>query len=280
MEHTSTWQRLLPTTLPGVLLVVATVCATAMVPSAHAAGRSAATPVTTTSISYRLDADIIHGAKAGAVLVGWLGGSLDSTGVLTATLTSGMLPPLMANCAPHVDFGPACALPASANVSGRTIGSGASAIATFTAKGKGWTWVLTGAAVGTSGEWAGTISQGSVYVGTWSLTPQPITVHIDLGGQSDAKSKDKVVLGASINLNVTADGRAIGTFSPINNALPTVVQGYANPNNGSIMVAIPMGRLGSVLVTGWSRPGFGGLNWKGSFVGPAIGDYGTWAGQG
>jgi hypothetical protein len=62
--------------------------------------------------------------------------------------------------------------------------------------------------------------------------------------------------------------------------LPVVVQGYVNANKGAVMIAIPMGRLGSVLVTGWSRPGFSGLNWKGSFAGPATGDYGTWIGQG
>ena len=41
-----------------------------------------------------------------------------------------------------------------------------------------------------------------------------------------------------------------------------------------------MGARGSVLITGWSRPGFNVLNWTGTFVGPGAGQYGTWLGQG
>lgn len=263
----------------SILLVVGVAMPLTVARSVHAATRTAA-PVTTSSVSFRFDAQVVYGASAGKMIHGWISGSMDSTGVLTATLTADGLTPLTPGCAPHGDFGPACGLPASANVSGKTMGSGASAVATFRAVGKGWTWVLAGGAVGTAGAWAGTLTQGSAYVGTWSLTPQTTAVHIDLGGRSDAKSKDGVVLSTSINLNVTADGWAIGTFSPIDGSYPTIVQGYVNANKGSVTISVPMGKMGTVLLTGWSRLGFGVLNWKGSFVGPAAGDYGTWSGQG
>lgn len=273
------WPRLLHATVPGILLVLAMAITITVAPSARAANRSSAA-VTTAAISYRFDAQIVHGAKAGTPVHGWLSGSLDSTGLLTATLTATGLTPLTPGCAAHQEFGPACGLPAAANVSGKTTGRGSSAIATFVANGKGWTWILAGGAVGTIGQWSGTLTQGSAYVGTWSLTPQTGTVHIDMGGRADAKSKDNVVLSSSINLNVTSDGWAIGTYSPIDGSYPTIVQGYVNANNGSVTVSIPMGKMGAVLVTGWSRKGFGNLRWTGSFVGPATGDYGTWSGQG
>jgi len=282
MTRTSHGQTLWRTTVAGMLSGLALTAMITVAPSVQAAGarRVATAAVTTTAVSYRFDAQIVHGAKAGAPVHGWLSGSLDSTGVLTATLTATGLTPLTPGCAAHQEFGPACGLPASANVSGRTMDRGAAALALLTAAGKGWTWILAGGAVGMAGQWTGTLTQGSAYVGTWSLTPQTATVHIDMGGRTDAKSKDKVVLTSSINLNVTADGWAIGTFSPIDGSYPTIVQGFVNAKNGSVEIAVPMSKMGAVLVTGWSRPGFGNLRWTGSFVGPAIGDYGTWSGQG
>ncbi len=279
MTRTFNWPRLLHTTVPGILLILSMAITFTVAPSAHAANQSSAA-VTTASVSYRFDAQIVQGVKAGTPVHGWLSGSLDSTGVLTATLTATGLTPLRPGCAAHQDFGPACGLPASANVNGKTTGRGSSAIATFVAIGKGWTWILAGGAAGAIGQWTGTLTQGSAYVGTWSLTPQTATVHIDMGGRSDGKSKDNIVLSSSINLNVTADGWAIGTFSPIDGTHPTIVQGFVNMKSGSAEISIPMGKMGTLLVTGWSRPGFGNLRWTGSFVGPAIGDYGTWSGQG
>jgi len=278
MTRSSNRQRLWRATVSGLLLIMTI----AVVPSARAASarRVAAAAVTITAVSYRFDAQVVHGARAGAPVHGWLSGSLDSTGLLTATLTATGLTPLTPGCAAHQEFGPPCGLPPSANVSGRTMGSGAAALALFTAAGKGWTWILAGGAVGTTGQWTGTLTQGNAYVGTWSLTPQTITVHIDMGARSDAKSKDKIVISAAINLNVTADGWAIGTFAPYDGSLQTIVQGYVNIDKGSASIDIPMGKNGTVLATGWSRQGFGNLRWTGTFVGPAAGDHGSWSGQG
>lgn len=278
MMRTFNRERSLRTTVAGVLIGLVMMAAITVAPSAQAAGakRSVATPVTTTAISFRLDAQVIHGAA----VHGWLSGSMDSTGVLTATLTAAGLPPLQAGCAPHVEFGPACGLPASANVTGHVIGSGPSSSATLVAVGNGWTWILAGSAVGSAGQWAGTLTQGTTYAGTWSLTPQTTTVNIYMGGRSDAKSKDKLIITAAISLHVTADGWAIGTYSPLNGSFPSIVQGYVNPNKASVSLSIPMGAKGYVLATGWSRQGFNNLNWTGSMVGPATGDYGTWSGQG
>jgi len=271
-------RRLLHKTLPTTVLILATAIALAVAPQVSASSRAAA--VTTASVSYRFDAQLVTGTYAGSTLHGWLSGSLDSTGLLTATLVTDVLGPMQAGCAPHVDFGPACALPPTANVSGHVLGKGASSSALLTAAGKGWRWLLAGAAVGPAGRWAGTLTKGSAYMGTWSLTPQTTTLSIQAGTRSDAKSKHKVVLVGAIDLNATADGWAVGTFSPADGTLPTVVQGYVNPQNSSLEVSIPMGKKGTILLTAWSRPGFGVLNWTGTFVGPAAGDYGTWIGRG
>lgn len=271
-------RRVLRMVVPGGLLVLALLLTLVSVPPARATGRVAA--VTTTSISYRFEAQLTTGAHVGAALHGWLSGTQDSTGVLTATLTTDVLPRLSAGCAPHTDFAAACVLPPTANVSGHVSGKGANATLALTARGKGWTWILGGSAVGATGRWAGTLTQGSTYAGPWTLTPIASTIHIDLGLKSAAKSKHKLAATGALDLNVTADGQVIGTYSPANGGLPSIVQGYANANKASITVAVPMGQNASILVTGWSRPGFNVLNWTGSFVGPATGDYGTWLGQG
>jgi hypothetical protein len=281
MTGTLNRRRLLRTTVSGSLLVLALTLTLSVAPHAQArVGAAAAAPVTTTAISYRFDGVLTAGAHAGAALHGWLSGTQDSTGVLTATLTTDVLPRLSAGCAPHVDFGPACGLPPTANVGGRIVGAGPVATTALTAKGLGWTWVLAGSAGGATSTWAGTLLQGSANVGTWTLTPQTTTIHIDLGLKSDAKSKGKVSLTGAVDLGATAAGWAIGTYSPANGGLPSIVQGYVNAQKSSVEAALPLGSRGSVLITGWSRPGFNVLNWTGTFVGPAAGEHGTWLGQG
>ncbi len=280
MTGTLNRRRLLRTTVSGGLLALALTLTLAIAPHAQTRVRAAAAPVAPTPISYRFDGVLTAGAHAGAVLHGWMSGMQDSTGVLTATLTTDVLPRLKAGCAPYVDFGPACGLPPTANVGGRIVGTGPAATTALTARGLGWTWVLAGAAGGAANAWAGALLQGSANIGTWTLTPQVATVHIDLGLKSDAKSKGKVSLNGAVDLGVTASGWAIGTYSPINGTLPSIVQGYVNAKKSSIEAELPMGSRGSVLITGWSRPGFNVLNWTGSFVGPAAGQHGTWLGQG
>jgi hypothetical protein len=151
--------------------------------------------------------------------------------------------------------------------------------ASLTAKGKGWTWTLAGVPAGKTG-WAGSITQGGASLGSFTLTPQLTTVHIDAAVKSDAKSTDKIVMVGAVDLSVTANGLAVGTFSLTNGAVPTLVQGYVNANKASAGVAIPMGNKGTILVTAYSKPGFGNLHWIGTFVGPATGDFGTFIGQG
>jgi hypothetical protein len=260
--------------VPGILLVLALLPPFAAVPSTHASSKVAAA-VTTAPVSYRFDAQLVSGDKAGSTVYGMLGGNLDSTGVLTATLTTNsVLAPIKAGCAAYIDFGPQCGLPPTANVRGNVGGR----VATLTAVGKGWTWVLAGSLAGKDG-WTGTLTQGSAFIGTWSLKPIMTNLSIQGGTKSDAKSKHKIALVGGLDLHVTADGWAVGTFSDTLGHLPVVVQGYVNDTNGSLEVAVPMGK-GAVLVTAWSRQGFGVLNWTGTFVGPATGDYGTWIGRG
>jgi len=269
-------RRALPKAVPSTFLVLVMALSCAATPAAQARGTAAA-PVTTTAVTYLLDTQLVHGPTGATGVHGWLSGTLNSTGLLTATLTSGELSPLTAGCAPYVDFGPACGLPASANVTGNVTDG----VAALIAKGKGWTWVLAGATSSLAGSWAGTLTQGNSGVGSWALTPATTTIHIDAAIKSDAKSTDKVVLVGSINLYVTLDGRAVGTFSPQDGSLPIVVQGWANNIDfPSVAVAIPRGKMGTMLLTAWSRTGFGTKHWNGSFVGPAKSDHGTLTGQG
>jgi hypothetical protein len=245
------------------------------VPTALAKSRGAAA-ATVAPVTYRFDAHVVAGPHAGSFVHGWVDGQLDSNGLFTATLKTAELAPLTPGCylAPGSSV---CDLAPSANMTGKVMGK----VATFRAVGKGWTWVLAGAPTAPAGNWTGTLTQGSAQVGSWTLTPAA-ALHIDGGFKSDPKSKDRIALSGAIDVVTTADGRVIGTFRPpdLTSAAPTVITGYVNPNNAAIALAIPMGKKGTVLVTGWSRQGFGVLKWSGSFVGPAAGDFGTMAGQG
>lgn len=261
--------------VPGMILAVAMGLSLAATPAAHATIKTAA-PVTTSSVTYLLEAQVVGAARAATIVHGWVSGSLDSAGLLTATVTSGQLVPLTPGCAPYADFAPPCVLPASANLAGNVTRN----VAALTAKGKGWSWVLAGGP-GATGSWAGTLTQGGAGVGSWALTPATTTIHMELAVKSDVKSADKIVVVGAFDLHVTLDGRAAGTFSPNDGSLPTVVQGWANNNTyPSAAVSLPMPKGGSILFTTWSRQGFGTKHWNGFFVGPAKGDYGIVTGQG
>jgi len=251
-------------TSSGVLLVLTIVLALVAAPAVGASSKSAAA-VTTMSVAYSLG-----GQMGGAALAGWLSGSQDSTGILTATLTVA---------------DPTTDAPVTADVSGRIVGTGSHAIVLLAVTpsagsrmmGGSSGMVMAGTAVGKIGQWAGTITQGSTYVGSWMLTPQTSNVHIDMGGKSAAGSTDKVVVSGGISLSATAAGWADGTLTTFAGKT-YVVHGWMN-SGGDVQVTIPWGK-GTVVLIGTKRALLDHHAWNGSFIGPAAGDFGTWTGQG
>ncbi len=249
-------------TIPGIFLACALIGALAVAPSVRASSRAAAA-VTTTTIAYRLS-----GQLGSAALAGWLSGTLDSTGIVTATVTTG-------NATTNA--------PVTENVSGRIVGSGSSAMVllavTPMAGSRGAKWAMVGGVTGTAGQWSGTITQGSAYAGLWTLTPQTSHVNIDFGGKSAATSKDKVAVSGLISAGVTAGGWADGTYSSFDGSVVTVIHGWVN-SGGDISFTIPWGKSGTVVLVGTAgKLRITHPSWSGSFIGPGVGDLGTWIAQ-
>jgi len=251
-------QRRVAKTVPGVFLVLALLLAMPAAPSAQAISRVAV--VTTTNIAYQ-----VSGQLGSTPLAGWLSGTRDSTGIVTATLTTADA----TTSAPMVEM-----------VSGWIVGSGSSALVllavTPMAGSRGSTWTMSGGATGTAGQWAGAVTKGSAPVGSWVLTPQTSVFSLYFGGKSAATSKDKVSIGGSISAGVTAGGWADGTYSSFDGSVTTVVHGWVN-RGGDIAFTIPWGKAGVVAVIGTkstlkvSRPRL-----SGAFIGPGVGDFGAW----
>jgi hypothetical protein len=254
------------TTVSSCLLVVAAVIVLALAPSAQATSRAHAA-VTTITVAYSLS-----GQVGGTPLQGWLNGTQDSTGLLTATVTIA---------------DPVTDAPVTANANGRIVGKGSSAAVLIAvtpmagstmAMGNGATMTMAGGPVGKAGQWAGAIIQGSATVGAWLLTPQTSNLHIDFGGKSGAASKDKVAVSGALNLGVTASGWATGTYASFDGSITYVVQGWVN--GGDVAVTVPWGKAGAVSLVGTQgKLKLTHPSWSGNFIGPAPGDLGTWIGQ-
>jgi hypothetical protein len=182
-------------------------------------------------------------------------GNLDSTGLLTATLTlaSGL----------------------TATVNGTTTSP-----TKLTVKGKAANLTLTGGVLNkTVGIWGGTVAQGmTMNAGTWTLTTETKAVTFALGGKSAAGSADKLALAGELTLNLTADGWGDGNFAFLAN--DTVLPAEGRVSNGNITATIFWPMKGALMVVGTSKTTVGVLKWTGTFVGPGAGDFGTFLGEG
>jgi hypothetical protein len=247
--------------LSGVLLVLALAASLALVPATHASSRPAA--VTTSSIAYRLS-----GQLGTTSLAGWVSGTEDSTGIITATLT-------LAD--------PVTQAPVTENANGMIVGKGASAqillSVTPTKGSKAAAWSMAGGATSTTGVWAGSITKGSSAAGAWTLTPQTSTISLNFGGKSGATSKDKVSVSGLISAGVTAAGWADGTYTSFDGSVTTVVHGWVN-KGGDVEFTIPLGKAGTVVLVGLQgKILLTHQSWSGTFIGPGVGDTGTWIAQ-
>jgi hypothetical protein len=197
----------------------------------------------------------VSGTGAGPTIAGQVAGTLDSTGILTATLT--------------------LASGATAKVSGTL-----AAPAKLTVKGKVANLTLSGKLLDKkAGVWGGFVEEtagGSA--GSWVLAPETQSVSFSLGAISDKTSKDKVTLAGQLELSLMDDGWGEGTFSFLDNG--TVLQAQGRLANGKLPASIVWPGKGTVLLVGTAKPAVGVLKWTGTFVGPALNDGGTFIGEG
>jgi hypothetical protein len=242
-------------TVLGFVLVFGTIVGgshTLRTEAASASSHSAA--VTTTDVAYHLAAQVVSGPGS-ASIQGQVAGTLDSTGLLTATLT-------LAN-----------------GLTGKVTGTVAGP-AKLTIKGKAANLTLSGKALNKmAGTWGGTVATGaSANAGSWVLTPETVAVTFSLGGKSSMGSKDKLALAGQLSLMLTADGWGEGTFSFLAN--DTVLPAEGRVSNGNITATVFWPKKGAVLLVATGQTVVGVFKWTGSFVGPAQNDFGTFVGEG
>ncbi len=263
-------------------LVIATIFGSGVAPRTFAAGSRAAAAstaraavVTTNPVNYHLVAQLLSGARAGATIAGQVSGMLDSTGILTATLT--------------------LASGASAKVKGTgiltstlTLASGGStkakgmlvAPAKIIIAGNAANMTLSGGTLNKmAGIWGGMVAMGmTANVGSWTLTPETQAVSFSMGGKSAAGSKDKLALAGQLDLQLTADGWGEGTYSSLSD--DTVLHAEGRVSNGNITATIFWPKKGMVLLVASGVSKVGVLKWTGTFVGPGQSDFGTFVGEG
>jgi hypothetical protein len=239
-------------TVLGFALVGLTILGGGITPRALAAP-AAAVPVTTSAVSYHLAAQLLSGANAGSTLAGQVNGTLDSTGILTATLTLTSVSGL------------------TAAVSG-TIGASAK----LTVKGKAGNLTLSGKDLNASaGVWGGSVGSNA---GSWLLTAEPQSVTLSVGGTSGMGSAEKLALAGQLTLQLTPQGWGEGTFAFLNTN--TVLQAEGRVVNGNLTATIFWSKQDTLMLVAAGKQAVGITKWSGTFVGPAAKDYGTFLGEG
>jgi hypothetical protein len=242
-------------TILCLVLVIGTFIGCSVAPRTFAAASNAATAVTANPVAYHITAQLVSGPTAGTTIQGQVSGMLNSTGLLTATLTL-------------------------TNGMESTVKGTVSSAAHITVVGKAGNLTLTGKALNQkSGVWGGAVAQGmSMNAGIWTLTPETQAIIFALGGKSAMGSADKLSLAGELTLNLTADGWGDGTFAFLAN--DTVLPAVGQVSNGNMTATIFWPKKGAVMVVGTSKSVVGVLKWTGTFVGPATGDFGTFLGEG
>jgi hypothetical protein len=247
--------------LLGIVFILAALASSALAPHTNAARVTShvADVPAPVSVTYHFAAQMVQGLAGGAAPSGQLSGTMDYTGALTATLT--------------LTTGVTATVTGSFSDTTRLVSTH------FTAKSKGWTWALAGHSLSRSaGTWGGAIgAQGTNGVGSWVITPEVTSIGFDIGGTSIKGSAHKVSIGGALAMMATADGVADGTFTLLTNG--KVVPAEGRLVNGNLSLTLHL-HEGDVLAVGASRPFLQLHKWTGSFVGPAMGDQGTWSGEG
>jgi hypothetical protein len=247
--------------LLGIVFILAMLVTGALGPRAHAArvtSRVADVPAPV-SVTYHFAAQMVQGATAGRAMAGQLSGTMDYTSALTATLTltTGI----------------------TATVTGAFTNTTSLAPTSLRVRGRAWAMTLNGHAYSSkSGQFGGAITVGGTSgVGSWVITPQTTHIGFDIGGTSIKGSAHKVSIGGALSMMATADGWADGTFTLLTNGKVVPAEGRLVNGNLSVTLHLPEG---DVMAVGTSRPFLQLSKWSGTFVGPGMGDQGTWSGEG
>jgi len=248
--------------LCGTLLIACAIGLSPAVPhvSAHARLDAAAAPA---SVAYHLTALFTTGSMAGNVMDAAVAGSLDGSGVLTATLTA--------------------TSGATATVSGAlsTVSNGV----TLTVSGAAANLTLAGSSTGKTGRFAGAISQtGLASVGSWLLTPEPVSHTYAFGATVSRGRHRGLVLGGYIAIAATSEptGRFDATVSlddGSGGSTTVPADGWLDAGNVHIVIHLPhQGNLVGVATPSMRRIRGSApfLYLSGTFVGPSTDDTGSW----
>ncbi len=240
-------------TILGFVLVCATILGGSIAPRTFASSSQAA--VTESPVAFHLAAQLLAGPSAGAMVAGQVAGTINSTGLLTATLT--------------------LASGATSTVSGT-----AADTAQLAVKGKAGTMSLTGKLLNKmSGVWGGMVALGAnTSAGSWALTPETQEVTFSIGGKSGMGSADTLALAGQLTLQLTADGWGDGTFAFLSN--DTVLPAEGRVVNGNVTSTIFWSKSGALMLVASSKHAVGITKYTGTFAGPAVGDFGTFIGEG
>ncbi len=246
----------------SALVIASVIGLSSAVPRVSAQARLA-TAVAPVSVAYHLTALFTTGPTAGNAMDAAVVGSLDSSGVLTATLTA------MSG--------------ATATVQG-TLSTATNGV-TLTVRGAAANMTLAGSSTGKAKRFAGSIGQSSLAsVGVWLFTPEPV-VHTYAFGTTVSRGPHKgLVLGGYIAIAATTEpsGSFDASVSLDNGAGgSTTVAAYGALDAGNLHIVIHLpheGNLAGIAVPSLKRVR-GSVPFpylSGSFVGPTADDTGSW----
>ncbi len=252
-----------PLTCPAPLrrtlaVVCLSLCAVLLPSTDHGAqARGRVADVTTLAVAYNLDVQFVDGSMAGRILDAGVVGTLDSTGLLTATLTA--------------PSGLTSTVTGAISAMSPTI---------LTVQGKAGSFIMGGKYIAKRGLYGGVIplSDGTP-AGTWLLVPAPTALSLAFAGKITAGRMRGTVLAGSISANVDRTGHFHGVLALDSGSV--VAEGHVNFGNIHVTFYLPNGGvIQGVAPVGVSYSGgVAAVTYTGTFSGPYTGDHGTWSAQ-
>ncbi len=250
MTHVSSTTRLVRIALCVAVLALGAVVGP--LGTQHALARSVA-DVTTSQVSYHVHVTFVAGPLAGHNMDAGVGGTLDSTGALTATLmaTTG----------------------ATATVTGMLGGA-----TQLTVAGKAANGMLSGKSLG-AGLYGGFIMDTASHpVASWTMTLEPSTPTFTFAGVIRSGKHKGTVVSGTLALFVIRSGLFDGMLT-LDDGSIVPVAGQLTYGNIMITFYMPHG----VMLTGIApkasinTTGIPQTAYTGTFIGPGTGDHGTWS---
>jgi len=252
MTHMSSLKQAIRTAFCVTALTIGVTLAPAVTRHVSAeAGRAA--PVTTSQASYHVHLSYVAGPLAGRTIDAGVMGSLDSTGLFTATLmaTTG----------------------ATSTVMGSLGGSTKLAVA-----GKAIKVTLAGKPTSGS-QYSGFImGSNNQPLATWIMTPEPATSSFTFAGVIRSGKQRGTVVTGTLALAAARSGWFDGGLT-LDNGSVVPADGQITYGNMTLRLYMPHGMLlVGVAPKGVSNTtGIPQTDYTGTFVGPGTGDHGTWS---